>query len=131
MKQLNCVISFFQLHLTLHAYVRRFDMTGTAQIFLRTKQCIILSLPFTCFPPRLPRTLASSISNFEFRKRGGHSSIYRKRGRRRPNGRKRDAFPIGCCGSVRRKLPEPSRNSRPGPLRHCSADRMNSIGLVE
>ena len=51
---------------------------------------------------------------FEFRKHGGHSSIYRKRGRRRPNGRKRDAFPIGCYGSVRRKLPEPSRNSRPG-----------------
>ena len=87
------------------------------KFFLRTKQCIILSLPFTCFPPRLPRALASSISNFEFRKRGGHSSIYRKRGRRRPNGRKRDAFPIGCCGSVRRKLPEPSRNSQPGQWR--------------
>ena len=49
----------------IYAYVRRFDMTGTAQKFLRTKQCIILSLPFTCFPPRLPRALASSISNFE------------------------------------------------------------------
>ena len=41
MKQLNCVISFFQLHLTLHAYVRRFDMTGTVGFFFRTKHDLI------------------------------------------------------------------------------------------
>ena len=37
--QLNCVISyFFQLHLILHAYVRRFDVMGTVETFLETKQ---------------------------------------------------------------------------------------------
>ena len=38
MKQLNCVISFFQLHLMLYAYVRRFDVMDTVQNFLGTKQ---------------------------------------------------------------------------------------------
>ena len=38
-KQLDCIISyFFQLHLMLHACVQRFDMTGTVENFLRTKQ---------------------------------------------------------------------------------------------
>ena len=37
--QLDCVISyFFQLHLMLHASVRTFDVTGTLEIFLGTKQ---------------------------------------------------------------------------------------------
>jgi len=36
--QLNCVVSyFFQLHLMLHAYVRKFDMTGTVEKILVTK----------------------------------------------------------------------------------------------
>ena len=39
MKQLNYIISyFFQLHLMLHACVRRFDVTGTVGNFLGTKQ---------------------------------------------------------------------------------------------
>ena len=37
--QLNCIIScFFQLHLMLHACVRRFDVTGIVGNFFRTKQ---------------------------------------------------------------------------------------------
>ena len=42
--QLDCEISyFFQLHLMFHACVRRFGVTGTVQIFLRTKQDLNLS----------------------------------------------------------------------------------------
>ena len=38
MKQLYCVTNyFFQLHLMLHACVRRFDVTGTVGNFLGTK----------------------------------------------------------------------------------------------
>ena len=38
MNQLDYVNSyFFQLHLILHACVRKFDVTGTAQTFLGTK----------------------------------------------------------------------------------------------
>ena len=37
--QLNCVISnFFELHLILHACVQRFDVMGTVDNFLGTKQ---------------------------------------------------------------------------------------------
>ena len=40
--QLDCVISyFFQPHLMLHAYVRIFDVTGTIENFLETKQGLI------------------------------------------------------------------------------------------
>ena len=48
--QLNYVISyFFQLHLMLHAYVQKFDVTGTVEIFLGTKQgripCLCMARP--------------------------------------------------------------------------------------
>ena len=37
--QLDCIISyFFQLHLILHACVQTFDVTGTREKKLRTKQ---------------------------------------------------------------------------------------------
>ena len=40
MNQLDCVISyFFQLHLVLHACVRKLDVTGTVQNSLETKRC--------------------------------------------------------------------------------------------
>jgi len=39
MNQLDYVISyFFQLHLMLHACVRKFDVMGTVQTFLGTKR---------------------------------------------------------------------------------------------
>ena len=31
---------FFRLHLVLHIYAARFDMIGTAQIFLESKQAL-------------------------------------------------------------------------------------------
>ena len=37
--QLDCIISYlFQLHLMLHACVQKFDVMGTVEIFLETKQ---------------------------------------------------------------------------------------------
>ena len=38
MNQLNCIISFFQLHLMLHTYVQRFDVTVTVEKSLGTKK---------------------------------------------------------------------------------------------
>ena len=43
--QLDYVISyFFQLYLILHTCIRKFDVTGTAQIFLGTKRSLTLLL---------------------------------------------------------------------------------------
>ena len=45
MNQLNCVISyFFQLHLMLHACIRKLDLTATVQKNLRTKHCLISAI---------------------------------------------------------------------------------------
>jgi len=45
MNQLNCVISyFFQLHLMLHACIRKLNLTATVQKNLRTKHCLISAI---------------------------------------------------------------------------------------
>jgi hypothetical protein len=46
--QLNCIISFFfRLHLVLHTYAARFDVTGTIALFefiFETKQALKFSI---------------------------------------------------------------------------------------
>jgi len=39
-----CNESFFQLHLILHAYVRRFDVMGTVEIFLELNRANLVSV---------------------------------------------------------------------------------------
>ena len=42
--QLDYVINyFFQLHLMLHAYVQKIDVTDTIEIFLRTKPGLVFN----------------------------------------------------------------------------------------